>query len=162
MKFGSNKIEKVLYFFFDGVGLLYKIKFSLVKIHDEREFNIKAEWNFFATSHGKGACDGIEGTVKRHAFRSSLQKENITTPKLLYEWTSKFFYKIDFEFCPANDHVVDDESVKSRLDMAKTLKNTRHYYRFIPIDGSELSCKLFSVSDESVTQSVMKLRINKK
>ena len=53
-----------------------------------------------------------------------------------------------------------NEPVKRLFDMAKTVQNTRQYNRFIPIDGSKLSYKLFSDSDKSVTQSFMKLRIN--
>ena len=30
-----------------------------------KDFGLKAEWIFFATSHGKSTCDGIGGTVKR-------------------------------------------------------------------------------------------------
>jgi hypothetical protein len=39
----------------------------------KKDFNVEAEWHFFATSHGKGLCDGIGGTVKRMARRASLQ-----------------------------------------------------------------------------------------
>ena len=74
----------------------------------------------------------------------------------------KLFHKIDFEYSSASVHVVHDDSVKSRFDMAKTVKNTRLYHCFISIDGRKLSYKLFPDSDESARQSVMKLRINKK
>ena len=67
-KFGSNKIEKVIYFS-DGAGSQHKNKFNLVNlINREREFKIKDEWIIFATSDGKEACDGIGGTVKRHTI----------------------------------------------------------------------------------------------
>lgn len=33
--------------------------------------NLLAEWNFFATSHGKSACNGVVGTVKQLAARAS-------------------------------------------------------------------------------------------
>jgi len=36
----------------------------------ENEYNFKIIWNFFATSHGKGAVDGIGGTVKRTVWRN--------------------------------------------------------------------------------------------
>ena len=48
-----------------------------------------AEWHFFATSHGKGPCDGVGGTVKRLAARASLQRpinNQITTPRQLFEF----------------------------------------------------------------------------
>ena len=36
---------------------------------------ITCEWHFFATSHGKSACDGIGGTIKR-----AMAKESLTRP----------------------------------------------------------------------------------
>ncbi len=54
----------------------------------EKDFDVKAEWHFSATSHGKGACDGVGGTVKRLAARASLQRpydEQIITPIELFE-----------------------------------------------------------------------------
>ena len=38
------------------------------------DFSLDAEWNFFAISHGKNACDGIGGTVKRLAAHVSIQR----------------------------------------------------------------------------------------
>jgi hypothetical protein len=62
---------------------------------------MQAEWHFFATSHGKGPCDGVGGTVKRLAVRASLQRpynKQIMTPHQLFEFavseipTVKFYY----------------------------------------------------------------------
>ena len=36
----------------------------------ETNLNIQISWHFFATSHEKGAGDGIGGTVKRSVWRS--------------------------------------------------------------------------------------------
>ena len=36
--------------------------FNLCSHRDD--FGVSAEWHFSATSHGKGACDGLGGTVK--------------------------------------------------------------------------------------------------
>lgn len=63
---------------------------------------IEIEWNFFATSHGKGACDGIGGSVKRSAYRASLQRpvdDQITTPIKLLNWAKGFFKNISFDCC---------------------------------------------------------------
>jgi hypothetical protein len=32
-----------------------------------------AKWHFSVTSHGKGACDGVGGTIIRLARKASLQ-----------------------------------------------------------------------------------------
>ena len=42
---------------------------------------------FFATSHGKNACDGVGGTIKRRAAYASLQRpisDQILTPLNLF------------------------------------------------------------------------------
>ena len=57
-------IEKV-YYFSDGCCAQYKNykNFSNLIFHHEHDFQLKAEWNFFATSHGKNSCDGVSGTI---------------------------------------------------------------------------------------------------
>ena len=43
-------------------------------------------WNFFATSHGKGAVDGVGGTVKRLVWSRVLAgKAVVTNAKSFYE-----------------------------------------------------------------------------
>ena len=59
--------------------------------YHEQDFGMCAEWNFFATSHGKGPCDGVGRTVKRLAARASLQRaydNYITTPLQLLQFVS--------------------------------------------------------------------------
>ena len=57
---------------------------------------------FFATSHGKGSCDGIGGTVKRSVAKASLQRpyqRQILTSEEMFDYCTenlsniiKFFY----------------------------------------------------------------------
>lgn len=55
---GTNKII----YFSDGRAAMYKnCKNFLNLCHHEEDFKIKAEWNFFTTSHSKGPCDGTRG-----------------------------------------------------------------------------------------------------
>ena len=52
---------------------------------------LKAPWNFFATSHRKSPCDGIGGTVKRGTGRASLQRSketHILTALEMFEFCS--------------------------------------------------------------------------
>jgi hypothetical protein len=48
---------------------------------------VSAEWHFFATSHRKGPADGIGGTVKRLAEKTSLQKVYINQIHIPHELT---------------------------------------------------------------------------
>ena len=74
-------ITKCIYFS-DGAGSQYK------------DYKNKAEWHFFATSHGKRPCDVIGGTLKRLVAKASLQgvrRENITPPLQMLIGVTKTF-----------------------------------------------------------------------
>ena len=72
---------KQIYYFSDGAASQYKNRKNFLNLcYHHTDFGIAAEWHFSATSHGKGACDGVGGTVKRLAARASLQSHQITTP----------------------------------------------------------------------------------
>ena len=51
--------------FIDGASSQFKQRFLFSNLYAwEQEHGFKFKWHFFATSHGKGVVDGIEGTVK--------------------------------------------------------------------------------------------------
>jgi hypothetical protein len=74
--------------FTDGAASQYKNYKNFINLlHHKNDFQLHGEWHFFATSHGKGPCDGIGGTIKRLPRRASLQGEaNIQTPLSLFNW----------------------------------------------------------------------------
>lgn len=52
--------------FSDGCAGQFKNRFTLSNLLNfYTDFGINVDWSFFATSHGKGAVDGIGATVKR-------------------------------------------------------------------------------------------------
>ena len=70
MKF---EVLKLIYFS-DGCAAQYKNCKNLISLcYHKEDFGIPAKWHFFATSHGKGPCDGVGGTVKHEAAKASLQ-----------------------------------------------------------------------------------------
>ena len=53
----------------------------------EKDYGLKADWHFFGIAHGKSACDGIGGTVKRVIHNLSLQRPigtQILTPRDMF------------------------------------------------------------------------------
>ena len=78
-----RKPKKIIYFS-DGAASQYKNRKNFLNLCCHKsDFGINAEWHFSATSHGKGACDGVGGTVKRLTAKASLQKafdDQIMTP----------------------------------------------------------------------------------
>lgn len=152
-KFGQNNVKK-LYFFSDGAGSQYKNKFNFINLlNHNKDFGIDFEWHFFATAHGKGACDGIGGCIKRNAYRASLQNNTevqLTTPKNLYDWARQFFKKIDFELCSNEEYSKHVRDLESRYQKAKTIKGTRQFHCYKPLDINSLECKIFSSSTKSI------------
>ena len=49
-----------IHYFSDGAGSQYKNCKNILNLsYHQEDFQLAAEWNFFATSHGKSPCDGI-------------------------------------------------------------------------------------------------------
>jgi hypothetical protein len=72
-----------VYCFSEGVALQYKNRKHFFSLHyHDHDLGIDAMRHFFATSHGKGACNWIGGTIKRLVRKESLQnpyEEQIVT-----------------------------------------------------------------------------------
>ncbi|KAJ8684991.1 hypothetical protein QAD02_020784 [Eretmocerus hayati] len=74
-------------YFFDGAPQQFKNLKSFGNLtHHYSDYGVEAEWNFFATSHGKGPCHGLAGCIKRNAARASLQDHLILNAEQLSEW----------------------------------------------------------------------------
>ena len=97
-----------MYYFSDGAASQYKNRKNFINLcHHEEDFGVHAEWHFFATSHGKGPCDGLGGTIKRLAARASLQRpyaQQIMTPRQLFEWATDSITAVYFEYCSSEDY----------------------------------------------------------
>lgn len=67
-------INKLIYLT-DGAASQYKCFKNFINlIHHKSDFGLDWEWHYHATSHGKGPCDGIGGTLKRKATKASLAR----------------------------------------------------------------------------------------
>ena len=73
--------------------------------HHVSDFQVAAEWNFFALSHGKSPCDGIAGTVKCLVVNASLQslKELIDTAEKMFLCCKNNIKVIQFLFVSHSD-----------------------------------------------------------
>ena len=71
LKVTLPQIRKLEYFS-DGCAGQYKNKKNFYNLcQHEKDFGLEGTWNFFATSHGKSPCDGIDGTVESHCQSKS-------------------------------------------------------------------------------------------
>ena len=149
--------HKIIYFT-DGAGSQYKNRKNFLNLclHED-DFGVFAEWHFSATAHGKGACDGVGGTVKRLAARASLQKpynDQIMTPHQLFEWASEIIPSIHFEYCSLRDYEIEERNLQERFARSRTIPGTRKYHSFVPISKNKIRMKVFSASSTSTEERV--------
>ena len=99
-----------------------------------KDFGITAEWNFFATSHGKNLCDLVGGTFKCLATRASLQRpldNQILTPYQLFEFASQDISGI------TSFYVNSAPILEPRFAKAERIKGTRNHHQSVP-EGSSM------------------------
>lgn len=61
----------------DGPSSQFKNKYIAASLRFlENKHNVKIQWNYFATSHGKGPVDGIGGSVKRQVRQAVLSRKD--------------------------------------------------------------------------------------
>ena len=160
-------LKKILYFS-DGAASQYKNRKNFINLcNHEADFGIQAEWHFSATSHGKGACDGIGGTVKRLAARASLQRpyeQQIMTPPQLFEWASEKVPKTVFNYCSTQEYEEVKEFLKERFQNSRTIPGTRRLHSFVPLSRNTLKVRVYSFSttskDVRVTKQESELEID--
>ena len=132
----------LIHYFSDGSAAQYKhFKNFLNLCHQRADFNITAEWNFFATSHGKPPCDGIGGTAKRLAARASLQRptENqILTPLDLFNFCDEHLGGIKFLFFEKDKIEAIRMVQEERFKDGHTIAGTRENHQFVPMNDKQI------------------------
>ena len=153
----TSQPRKIIYFS-DGAGSQYKNRKNFINLcHHIEDFGMSSEWHFSATAHGKGACDGIGGTVKRLAARASLQKpysDQIMTPRQLFDWASTNIPSVHFGYCSLADYEVEENSLQKRFTKSRTIPGTRKLHAFTPISKDRITVKAFSSSTTNKEERV--------
>lgn len=157
----SSTAFKVFYVS-DGEPQQFKnIKNFLNLYHHKDDYDIAAEWHFFATAHGKGPCDVIGGTIKRMAARASLQlppDRQITTPQELYEWASQpgNLPNIAVKFSPTSRYDEAKRDLERRLKTVKPIPGTQKLHCVVPQENGMISVKPFSACGNPQLYSILK------
>ena len=121
VKMLKNKINfdlKKLIYFSDGAASHKNYKNFVNLWSYKADFGTDADWHFFATSHGKGPCDGLGGTVKRLAAKASLQwpyNEQIMTPWQLFDFVRENFSGINTVYCSMDEWKNEADILEERF-----------------------------------------------
>lgn len=110
--------------------------FDILCRHEDM-FGIKAVWNYFESSHGKGPCDGIGGSAKRQASDAVKQgKVSIQDAVEFYEWASMHEKKIKYIFYTQEEYDAADALMKERQPNA--VHGTMRLHAAVPADSYSL------------------------
>lgn len=145
---------RYIHYFSNGAVAQYKNGKNFINLcHHEINFEISAEWNFFATPHGKSACDGVGGSMKGLAEKASLQKQHdnhVLTRQQLFKWTKENMAGIRTIW--VSKTTVDETQLllTERYMHAIPIKNTRKYHHFKPISKYAVRVGLTSYSEIKV------------
>ena len=141
---GFYKIE----YYTDGCAEQYKIfkSFSNIVYHFD-DLGVICIWTFFATSHGKSACDGIGGSIKRCTANESLRRpasNGITDVQAMVEYCKNTFQSIHFEIISKEDIDSAANVMSKRVQMSSTLDGTRSYHYFEHLGHGKIGAKIMS------------------
>ena len=146
-----------MFYFSDGAAAQYKNSKNFINLcHHEIDFGIPAQWHFSATSHGKGACDGLGGKVKWLAARASLQRptdDQIMTPFQLYKWASENIPAMTFNYCTTTEYDIEELFLEKQFEKSQTIPGTCLLHSFIPISTNTLRTRRYPESEEFREQS---------
>lgn len=141
---------KIIHYFSDGATSQYKNCFNMMNLsHHEEDFGIKAEWNFFATSHGKGPSDGVGGNFKRAAARASIQGTLINSAKSLYEWADTHMSSIKTVYVTSEEILETKAFLKERYQNVIQVEQIRSLHHFAPVGKGALAGKKYSLAEDS-------------
>ena len=90
---------------------------------------------FFATSHGRNACDGVGDTIKRLAAHASLQRpfsNQILTPKQLFDFAEANVDGVTSFFVSSIEVFSNTGFLESQFAISSIFKGTRSHHQFIP------------------------------
>lgn len=127
-----------VHYFSDGAPQQYKNFKNFANVyHHFEDFGVSAEWNFFATAHGKGPCDGTGGTLKWKAAKASLQlppEQQITSAEALYRWALQptTFPAIEVKFVSGNEYAPTVDKLRERFESVKRIPQTNNFIVLFP------------------------------
>ena len=130
---------KFIHYFSDSAASQYKYHKNFTNLCNHySDFNINTDWNFFATSHGKGICDGVGGHVKRLIARASLQATTqckILNSVKFFQWSRDDIKGTEFIY--VSSHMIPEhgENTIQRLASSKTIPGTQIHHCFVPTEN---------------------------
>ncbi|XP_063953700.1 uncharacterized protein LOC135153666 [Lytechinus pictus] len=146
-------LSKVFYWT-DSPSSQYRNKTMFAVVGEHRAlYGIDAQWDYFEAGHGKGACDGIGGTVKRLADEAVKRRAAvIMNAHDFFAWASQerhdnpSNYKITYFFITKKDCSDCAEIIAQKWSCLKSVKGTMDIHSVIGMGSEDLHVLLRNTS----------------
>ena len=147
----THPVVDTVHYYSDGCAKQYKnYKHFLNLCYHKDDFQLAVDQSFFATSHGKSACNGIGGTVKRLTARASLQRpisDQILTLDAMFNFCTENIPSIRFFKVTKEQILVVREHQEERFKEGTTVPGTRSYHYYEPVPH-KMSVKYRTVNED--------------
>lgn len=152
----APKIEH-LHIFSDNCAGQFKSRYTMSNVcFGQTDFGVKIDWNFFASSHGKGAVDGIGGMVKRIVWRAMKGRQAfVNTPEDFYRVALEKCKEIRVLFVPKEDINQNRKHLEVRWSNIKEISGIQSMHHFQAYNESEI---LISKTSKSLMLKVSILK----
>ncbi len=148
---------KEIHIFSDGAASPFKNKFIwcfMSTTFKELFPTLRVQWHFFATSHGKGAVDGVGATVK-HAVNTDVlcrQAVLVTDAASFVASARKSCPNINIKLITSNEitDLIQHHKLNERWAITSAVQGTQSVHHMEPVSWGEVRHK---ISSEEITSA---------
>lgn len=150
---------KCVKIFSDGAASQFKNKFTLSNLlFFGEDFQLTAEWNFFATSHGKGAVDGVGGKLKHSVWLAVKSRRYVVNSlKSFVACAQENVKNIHVIMMPADEVSEFTSKLETRWTGSVPIPNLQNVHHVATREGNVLLVSQTATS--STTNQVMSISL---
>ena len=162
----ANKLE-TLHIFSDGCAAQFKNRYNMFSIsYGQKDYGIKITWSFFATSHGKGAVDGVGAIAKKMVSLAVIQRSAIVNSASDFAMCAEKILKKIKVIYSAESEIPHNimKMLDARWHQVQSVPNIQSVHHFVPINIGAIDIALTTKSAHKriclLPQSVKDASIN--
>ncbi|CAF1634945.1 unnamed protein product [Rotaria magnacalcarata] len=136
-----------------GAAAQFKQRFSFANLTFlSNDHNVNLIWNFFSTGHGRGAVDGVGGTVKRLVWRGVMAKQCVIRNAYDFvQYATAVITDINIILIDAQHIKAQSLLLNQRWDGIRAIPDTLKIHYVKSLSPYNVEVRLFSKSNEKKT-----------